>query len=130
MVKWASDTVTHMPQSSQGLTALSLVPASMAPNIQKSQQKVMRKSHGKHYKTDDPMLTLFLWMIACVCLSIPAWLLYYYWNKTRTLNQRLAQCDDALLTDSSVKITQIVSAPAGTIVTENATLVVMPSNGD
>ncbi|MEC7239400.1 MAG: hypothetical protein VXV81_04555 [Candidatus Thermoplasmatota archaeon] len=76
------------------------------------------------------MLTLFLWMIACVCLSIPAWLLYYYWNKTRTLNQRLAQCDDALLTDSGVKITQIVSAPAGTIVTENATLVVMPSNGD
>ena len=90
----------------------------------------MRKSHGKHYKTDDPMLTLFLWMIACVCLSIPAWLLYYYWSKTRMLNQRLAQCDDALLTDSSVKITQIVSAPAGTIVTENATLVVMPSNGD
>jgi len=76
------------------------------------------------------MLGLFLWFIACVCLCLPAWLLYYYWNKSQTLNQRLARCDDALLTDSSVKITQIVSAPAGTIVTENATLVMVPTNGD
>jgi len=40
----------------------------------------------------------------------------------------LANCDDTLLSDSSVKVTQIVSAPVGTTVTENATLVVMPVN--
>tara|TARA_B100001564_G_C20115875_1_gene435747 strand:+ start:185 stop:427 length:243 start_codon:yes stop_codon:yes gene_type:complete len=69
------------------------------------------------------MLEVFLWFIAIVCLGIPSWLLYNSWNKSRLLNERLIQCDNTLLTDSSVKVTQIVSAPIGTTVTENATLV-------
>ena len=74
------------------------------------------------------MYQLFLWFIAFVCLGLPAWLLYNSWSKSRVLNERLANCDDSLLSDSSVKITQIVSAPVGTTVTENATLVLMPVN--
>ena len=70
------------------------------------------------------MIEVFLWFIALVCLGLPSWLLYNSWNKSRLLNERLIQCDNTLLTDSSVKVTQIVSAPIGTTVTENATLVV------
>ncbi len=72
------------------------------------------------------MIDVFLWFIAIVCLGIPSWLLYNSWNKSRLLNERLIQCDNTLLTDSSVKVTQIVSAPIGTTVTENATLVTVP----
>lgn len=76
------------------------------------------------------MIELFLWIIALICLGIPSWLIFNSWNKSRLLNERLERCDNTLLTDSSVKITQIVSAPIGTTVTENANLVVaqMPSN--
>ena len=70
------------------------------------------------------MVNWFLWLIAILCLGLPAWMLYNSWNKGRLLNERLAQCDNTLLTDSGVKINQIVSAPIGTTVTENATLVV------
>ena len=72
------------------------------------------------------MIDVFLWFIAIVCLGIPSWLLYNSWNKSRLLNERLIQCDNTLLTDSSVKVTQIVSAPIGTTLTENATLVTVP----
>lgn len=72
------------------------------------------------------MIEVFLWFIAIVCLGIPSWLLYNSWNKSRLLNERLIQCDNTLLTDSSVTVTQIVSAPIGTTVTENATLVTVP----
>ena len=72
------------------------------------------------------MIDVFLWFIAIVCLGIPSWLLYNSWNKSRLLNERLIQCDNTLLTDSSVNVTQIVSAPIGTTVTENATLVTVP----
>ena len=72
------------------------------------------------------MIDVFPWFIAIVCLGIPSWLLYNSWNKSRLLNERLIQCDNTLLTDSSVKVTQIVSAPIGTTVTENATLVTVP----
>lgn len=71
------------------------------------------------------MYQLFLWFIAFVCLGLPGWLVYNSWSKSRVLNERLANCDDTLLSDSSVKVTQIVSAPVGTTVTENATLVLM-----
>ena len=73
---------------------------------------------------------LFLWLIALLCLSLPTWLLYNAWRKSRLLSERLAQCDNTLLTDSSVKVTQIVSAPTGTIVTENARLVVAPISSE
>jgi len=76
------------------------------------------------------MIELFLWFIAIICLGIPIWLIYTSWNKSRLLNERLAQCDNTLLTDSSVKVTRIVSAPMGTTITENATLVVAPPNSN
>ena len=76
------------------------------------------------------LLTVFLWFIALGCLSLPAWLLYNSWNKGRLLNERLENCDDTLLTDSGVKVAQVISAPLGTTVTENATLVAVPNNLD
>jgi hypothetical protein len=85
---------------------------------------------GKDCLTGDEMIELFLWFIAIVCLGVPTWLIYNSWNKSRLLNERLAHCDNTLLTDSSVKVTRIVSAPMGTIVTENATLVVAPTNSN
>ena len=90
----------------------------------------MLNSRGRACSIGDSMIDLFLWIIAIICLGIPSWLIFNSWNKSRLLNERLEQCDNTLLTDSSVKITQIVSAPIGTTVTENATLVVaqMPSN--
>ena len=90
----------------------------------------MLNSRGRACSIGDSMIDLFLWVIALICLGIPSWLIFNSWNKSRLLNERLEQCDNTLLTDSSVKITQIVSAPIGTTVTENATLVVaqMPSN--
>ena len=62
----------------------------------------------------NSLLTAFLWFIALVCLALPAWLLYNSWNKGRLLNERLENCDDSLLTDSGVKIIQVMSAPLGT----------------
>ena len=76
------------------------------------------------------MIELFLWFIAIICLGVPSWLIYNSWNKSRLLNERLAQCDNTLLTDSGVKVIRIVSAPMGTTVTENATLVVAPTNSN
>ena len=76
------------------------------------------------------MIELFLWLIAIICLGVPSWLIYNSWNKSRLLNERLAQCDNTLLTDSAVKVTRILSAPMGTTVTENATLVVAPTNSN
>lgn len=76
------------------------------------------------------MIELFLWFIAIICLGVPSWLIYNSWNKSRLLNERLAQCDNTLLTDSAVKVTRIVSAPMGTTVAENATLVVAPTNSN
>jgi len=76
------------------------------------------------------MIELFLWFIAIICLGVPSWLVYNSWNKSRLLNERLALCDNTLLTDSAVKVTRIVSAPMGTTVTENATLVVAPTNSN
>ena len=76
------------------------------------------------------MIELFLWFIAIICLGVPSWLIYNSWNKSRLLNERLAQCDNTLLTDSAVKVTRVVSAPMGTTVTENATLVVSPTNSN
>lgn len=76
------------------------------------------------------MIELFLWFIAIICLGVPSWLIYNSWNKSRLLNERLAQCDNTLLTDSAVKVARIVSAPMGTTVTENATLVVAPTNSN
>ena len=76
------------------------------------------------------MIELFLWFIAIICLGVPSWLIYNSWNKSRLLNERLAQCDNTLLTDSAVKVIRIVSAPMGTTVTENATLVVAPTNSN
>ena len=76
------------------------------------------------------LITAFLWFIALVCLLLPAWLLYNSWNKGRLLNERLENCDDTLLTDSGVKVAQVISAPLGTTVTENATLVAVPNSLD
>ena len=76
------------------------------------------------------MIELFLWFIAIIFLGVPSWLVYNSWNKSRLLNERLALCDNTLLTDSAVKVTRIVSAPVGTTVTENATLVVAPTNSN
>ena len=76
------------------------------------------------------MIELFLWFIAIICLGVPSWLIYNSWNKSRLLNERLAQCDNTLLTDSAVKVARIVSAPMETTVTDNATLVVAPTNSD
>lgn len=90
----------------------------------------MQKSLGRLFKIGEMMGDLFLWLIALLCLSLPTWLLYHAWRKSRLLSERLAQCDNTLLTDSSVKVTQIVSAPTGTIVTENARLVVAPISSE
>ena len=76
------------------------------------------------------LLTAFLWFIALVCLALPAWLLYNSWHKGRLLNERLENCDDGLLTDSGVKVIQVISAPLGTTVTENAKLVTVPNNSN
>ncbi|MBL6731963.1 MAG: hypothetical protein ISP82_03305 [Candidatus Poseidoniaceae archaeon] len=81
-------------------------------------------------RTVNVLLTVFLWFIALVCLSLPAWLLYNSWNKGRLLNERLENCDDTLLSDSGVKVAQVISAPLGTTVTENATLVAVPNKLD
>lgn len=80
--------------------------------------------HGRHYLTGDVMQALFLWFIAFICLLVPLFLVYSAWSKIKALDQRIDACDNSLLTDSSVKITEIISAPEGTIVTENATLVI------
>ena len=88
----------------------------------------MHNYPGKLYLIGDLMFELFLWFIAFICLALPSWLLYNSWNKSRLLNERLTQCDDNLLTDSGVKVTQIISAPMGTTVTENAKLVMAPSS--
>lgn len=63
-----------------------------------------------------------------MCLSIPLWLLWRAWSKSQKLDSRLMFCDSTLLEDSSVKVISIISAPAGTQVTENARFMVIPNN--
>ena len=71
---------------------------------------------------------LFLWVIAVICLALPTWIIYYFFSKNITLNKRINNCDDTLLTDPSVKIEQIVAAPEGTVITENAQVVFVNTN--
>tara|TARA_B100000965_G_scaffold199596_1_gene166660 strand:+ start:121 stop:378 length:258 start_codon:yes stop_codon:yes gene_type:complete len=73
------------------------------------------------------MYVAFLWCIAILCLFLPAWLLSNAWNKSRKLDSRLLFCDDSLLSDSSVEITAVYSAPIGTQVTPNARFMVVPA---
>ena len=74
------------------------------------------------------MYIAFLWVIAIICLLLPAWLLWNAWDKSRKLDSRLFFCDDSLLSDSSVKITPVYLAPLGTQVTENARFMVVPAD--
>tara|TARA_B100000768_G_C11273755_1_gene374759 strand:+ start:486 stop:743 length:258 start_codon:yes stop_codon:yes gene_type:complete len=74
------------------------------------------------------MNAVFLWIIAIICLSLPVWLLWKAWDKSRKLDLRLTFCDQTLLEDSSVKVISVVSAPLGTQITENARFVVVPNN--
>lgn len=83
---------------------------------------------GRRSSNGDYLYELFLWFIAFICISLPAWLIYNAWSKSRILNERIVNCDDTLLTDSGVKINQIISAPVGTTVTENANLVIVTAN--
>ena len=69
-----------------------------------------------------------LWSLAFLSLSLPVWLLWNAWNKSRKLDSRLMFCDSTLLDDSSVKVISVISAPAGTQVTENARFMVIPNN--
>ena len=73
------------------------------------------------------MYLALLWFLAILCLSLPVWLLWNAWNKSRKLDSRLRFCDETLLDDSSVKIIQITAAPPGTTITENARFVVVPN---
>ena len=48
-------------------------------------------------------------------------------GSTEKLDSRLLFCDDSLLSDSSVEVTSVFSAPMGTQVTENARFMVLPA---
>ena len=74
------------------------------------------------------MELLLLWFIALLFLSLPLWLLWNAWKKSRKLYSRLVFCDESLLTDSSVKVRSIIAAPPETLITENARFVVLPKN--
>ncbi|MBT3419961.1 MAG: hypothetical protein HN794_02495 [Euryarchaeota archaeon] len=69
-----------------------------------------------------------MWTIALLCLSLPLWLLWNAWSKSKKLDTRLNFCDSTLLEDSSVKVISVISAPVGTQVTENARFMVVPNN--
>ncbi|MDG1550812.1 MAG: hypothetical protein P8Q95_03710 [Candidatus Poseidoniaceae archaeon] len=69
-----------------------------------------------------------MWTIALLCLSLPLWLLWNAWSKSKKLDTRLRFCDSTLLEDSSVKVISVISAPVGTQVTENARFMVVPNN--
>lgn len=71
---------------------------------------------------------MVLWGFALLCVSLPIWLIWYTWNKSRKLDSRLLFCDPTLLEDSSVKVVTVISAPVGTQVTENARFIVVPNN--
>jgi hypothetical protein len=74
------------------------------------------------------LYSVILWLIALLCLALPVWLLLNAWNKSKKLDARLIDCDETLLSDSSVKVSQIIAAPPGTTITENVRLMVVPNN--
>ena len=69
-----------------------------------------------------------MWGFALLSVSLPIWLIWYTWDKSRKLDSRLLFCDPTLLEDSSVKVVTVISAPMGTQVTENARFIVVPNN--
>ncbi len=73
------------------------------------------------------MLRVVLWFIAVGLSIVPLWILRSAGKKASSLDFRIMQNDSTLLEEDGIVINQMTGLPTGTIVTENANVMVMPA---
>lgn len=73
------------------------------------------------------MLRVILWFIAVGLSAVPLWILWRAGKKASSLDFRIMQNDSTLLEEDGIIITQMTGLPAGTIVTENANIMLVPA---
>ena len=71
------------------------------------------------------MLQAILWFVAIGLSAVPLWILWRAGKKASSLDFRIMQNDSTLLGEDGIIINQMTGLPAGTIVTENANVMVM-----
>lgn len=74
------------------------------------------------------MIEVLYWTLAAISIGVSVWLLYREWHQSETLDQRMVNCDETLLSDSRVRVTQMVVLPVGTVVIPDAQPVLYAPN--
>lgn len=67
-------------------------------------------------------------MLAVACIGLSSWLLFREWRRSETLDQRMINCDETLLSDDRVRVTRMVVLPVGTTVMPDAQQVIYSPN--
>ena len=73
---------------------------------------------------------LVTWMIGLPMLVGISWAVWYYWNSSNTLDERIRNGDLELLNSPNYKITEVVRAPLGSSVEKVASQVIVPNGGN
>ena len=73
------------------------------------------------------MLRVGLGCVAVGLSAVPLWILWRAGKKASSLDFRIMQNDSTLLEEDGIVINQMTGLPTGTIVTENANVMVMPA---
>lgn len=73
---------------------------------------------------------LVTWLIGLPMLVGISWAVWYYWNSSNTLDERIRNGDLELLNSPNYKITEVVRAPLGSSVEKVASQVIVPNGGN
>ncbi len=73
------------------------------------------------------MIRIILWFIAIGLSAVPLWILWRAGKKSASLDFRIMQNDSTLLDEDGIIINEMTGLPAGTQVTKNANVMVMPA---
>ena len=73
------------------------------------------------------MLRIILWLIAVGLSAVPLWILWRAGKKASSLDFRIMQNDSTLLEEDGIIISQMTGLPAGSQVTKDANIVIVPA---
>lgn len=68
-----------------------------------------------------------LWFVAVGLSAVPLWILWRAGKKASSLDFRIMQNDSTLLEEDGIIINQMTGLPAGTQVTPNANVMLVPA---
>ncbi len=73
------------------------------------------------------MMRAVLWFVAVGLSAVPLWILWRAGKKASSLDFRIMQNDSTLLEEDGIIINQMTGLPAGTQVTPNANVMLVPA---